>query len=65
MNINIIGRKEKNKVDLKENYYQFGDLTIKRKRNMLLLFAGTQNIRIYLLFLWVVMISPNKRQAKY
>jgi hypothetical protein len=50
MNIDTIGKKEKNKEDLKDNYYQFGDLIIKRRRNMLLQFVGIQNIKIFLLF---------------
>ena len=50
MNIDTIGKKEKNKEDLKDNYYQFGDLIIKRRRNMLLQFVGIQNIKIFSLF---------------
>ena len=65
MNINIIGKKENNKEDLKENYYPFGDLTTKRKKSMLLQSAGIQNIKIYLLFPWAVMISPNKKPVKF
>lgn len=50
MNIDTIGNKEKNKGDHKVSYFLFGDLTMKKRRNMLHLFVGILNIKIFLLF---------------
>ena len=65
MTINIIGKKDNNKVDLKDNYFQFGDLVMKKRKNMSLQLHGIQNIKIYLQFHLVVMISLNKKQVKF
>ena len=63
--INIIGKKDKNWISKKEFFYQFGDLVIKRRRNMLLRFVGVLNILICLLFHLVVMTLQNKKLDKY
>jgi hypothetical protein len=34
MTIDIIGKKDKSKGDLKVSFFQFGDLTTKKRRNM-------------------------------
>ena len=60
-----IGRKEKNKEDLKVNCYRFGDSTIRKRRNTLHQYAGTRNTRIFLLFLSVVTILQSKKQVKF
>jgi len=58
------GKKEKNKGDLKANFFRYGDSTTKRKRNTLLLFAGIRSTRIFSPFPWEAMIFRNKKQAK-
>jgi hypothetical protein len=59
-----IGRKEKRLRVLKDSCYPSGDSAMKRRRNMSLPLLGILNIRIYLLFLWVAMISPNKKLVR-
>lgn len=65
MTINIIGKKEKKLKVFKVNCYPFGDLAMKRKRNMLLLLHGIPSIKISLLFPLVAMTFPSKKQVKF
>lgn len=44
----IIGKKDKNKEDHKVNYFQFGGLTIRKRKNTSLLFPGILDTKIYL-----------------
>ena len=64
MIIVTIGKKEKKLNLSKENYYLFGDLAIRKRKNMSLQSAGIQGIKIYLLFLLVAMTSQNKKLDK-
>jgi predicted small integral membrane protein len=65
MTIDTIGKKEKRLNHLKDNYFLFGDLVMRKRRNTLLLFHGIPNTKIFSLYLWVVMILRNKKQVKY
>ena len=60
----IIGRKENNKKELKVNFFPYGGFITKRKRNMWHQSAGIPSIKIFLLFLWVAMILPNRKQDR-
>lgn len=64
MTINIIGKKEKKLKVFKVNCYPFGDLAMKKKRNMLLLLHGILSIKISLLFLSVATTFLSKKQVK-
>ncbi len=64
MTIGTIGKKERKLNLLKDNYFLFGVLVMKKRKNTLLLFHGTLNTKIYLPYLWEVMTSLNKKQVK-
>ena len=65
MTIGTIGKKERKLNLLKDNYFLFGVLVMKKRKNTLLLFHGTLNTKISLPYLWEVMTSLNKKQVKY
>ena len=65
MTIGIIGKKEKKHRVLKENSFQFGDLVMRKRRNMLHLFHGIQSTKIFLPFLLVAMTFQNKKLDKF
>ena len=65
MTIDTIGKKERKLNLQKDNYFLFGVLVMKKRKNTLLLFHGTLNTKISLPYLWEVMTSLNKKQVKY
>ena len=65
MTIGTIGKKERKLNHLKDNYFLFGVLVMRRRKSMLPRFHGTLNIKISSLYHWAAMISLNRKQVKY